>query len=144
VIGKETRRARADEVRSHIFGFMPLLDITMRTAGENQEERAMRKSFDTFTPIGPALVTADEVNLAAGLDLRLWVNGKLRQRANTRDLIVGVDELIAQASHVVTLYPGDIYATGTPAGVGPIVAGDTIRATVEGVGELVKPVTQRR
>ena len=127
-----------------VVGFMPLLDITLRTAGENQEERAMRKSFDTFTPIGPALVTADEVDLAAGLDLRLWVNGELRQRANTRDLIVGVDELIAQASHVVTLYPGDIYATGTPAGVGPIVVGDTIRATVEGVGELVKRVTQRR
>jgi 2-keto-4-pentenoate hydratase/2-oxohepta-3-ene-1,7-dioic acid hydratase in catechol pathway len=115
----------------------------MRTEGERQEERTMRKSFETFTPIGPCIVTADEVEAPDDLELRLWVNDELRQAANTSNLIVGIDDLIASASRVLTLRPGDIYATGTPDGVGPIVAGDTVRASIESVGELAMPVRQR-
>lgn len=114
VIGKPARGVPAEQVTDHIFGYLILLDLTLRTEGERQEERTMRKSFETFTPIGPFIVTADEVTDPSNLGLRLWVNDELRQQANTRDLIVGIDDLIEQASSVVTLRPGDIYATGTP------------------------------
>ena len=80
---------------------------------------------------------------AGRLELRLEVNGEPRQAANTADLIVGVDELVSKASHVLTLWPGDLYATGTPEGVGPIVPGDTITASVESVGALRIPVVER-
>jgi 2-keto-4-pentenoate hydratase/2-oxohepta-3-ene-1,7-dioic acid hydratase in catechol pathway len=143
VIGKTARALDAVEVRDHIFGYVCLLDITLRTEGKAQEERTMRKSFETFTPLGPYVTTADEIADPGGLDLRLWVNDELRQAANTCDLIVGVDELIAAASHVVTLRPGDIYATGTPDGVGPIFPGDTVRAMVEGVGHVELQVRER-
>jgi len=143
VIGRAARGLRPEQVREHVFGYVCLLDITLRTEGAHQEERPLRKSFETFTPIGPAITTADEVPDPGCLELRLWVNGELRQSATTADLIVGVDELIAQASNVMTLHPGDVYATGTPEGVGPIVPGDVVRATVEGVGELELPVRRR-
>ncbi|MEU5401616.1 fumarylacetoacetate hydrolase family protein [Streptomyces sp. NPDC005963] len=143
VIGKPARGVPAEQVADHIFGYLVLLDLTLRTEGERQEERTMRKSFETFTPIGPFIVTADEVPDPGNLGLRLWVNDELRQQANTRDLIVGIDDLIEQASSVVTLWPGDIYATGTPEGVGPIEAGDVVRAEIDGLGELSLPVVKR-
>ncbi|MEV3872486.1 fumarylacetoacetate hydrolase family protein [Streptomyces sp. NPDC049906] len=143
VIGKPARGVPAERAADHIFGYLVLLDLTLRTEGEQQEERTMRKSFETFTPIGPFLVTADEVPDPNALDLKLWVNGELRQQANTRDLIVGIGELIEQASGVVTLRPGDIYATGTPEGVGPIEVGDVVRAEIDGLGELTLPVVKR-
>lgn len=143
VIGRETRAVSRERAREHVFGYLIALDITLRTEGEQQEERALRKSFESFTPIGPFIVTADEVADPADLDLRLWVNGELRQEANTRDLIVGVDELIEQASAVLTLHPGDLYATGTPQGVGPVEPGDRVRAQVQGLGELRLPVVRR-
>ncbi|SDG98496.1 2-keto-4-pentenoate hydratase/2-oxohepta-3-ene-1,7-dioic acid hydratase (catechol pathway) [Sinosporangium album] len=143
VIGKPARGVPAERVADHIFGYVILLDLTLRTEGERQEERTMRKSFETFTPIGPFIVTADEVPDPGDLDLKLWVNGELRQQANTRDLIVGIGELIEQASNVVTLRPGDIYATGTPEGVGPIEVGDVVRAEIDGLGELSLPVVKR-
>jgi 2-keto-4-pentenoate hydratase/2-oxohepta-3-ene-1,7-dioic acid hydratase in catechol pathway len=143
VIGREARGIAVDDAHEYIFGYVCLLDITMRTDGDRQEERVMRKSFETFTPIGPWIVTTDEIPDSGALDLRLWVNEELRQSANTRDLIVPVDDLVSSASHVVSLSPGDIYATGTPDGVGPIVVGDTIRASIESVGELQLPVVQR-
>lgn len=143
VVGREARGLRPEDVRDHIFGYVCLLDITMRTEGAHQEERTLRKSFETFTPIGPAITTADEVPDPSNLQLRLWVNDELRQEANTADLIVGIDELLAQASHVVTLHPGDIYATGTPEGVGPILPGDVIRAEIESVGTLEVAVERR-
>lgn len=144
VIGKTARGVSRERVRDHIFGYLCILDITLRMEGERQEERTMRKSYETFTPIGPFIVTADEIADHGSIGLKLWVNDELRQEANTRDLIVGVDELIEQASNVVTLHPGDIYATGTPEGVGPIEAGDVVRAEVEGMGELVLPVVNRK
>ncbi|MFE3021791.1 fumarylacetoacetate hydrolase family protein [Streptomyces sp. NPDC059256] len=143
VIGKPARGVPAEQVTDHIFGYLVLLDLTLRTEGERQEERTMRKSFETFTPIGPFIVTADEVPDPSNVGLRLWVNDELRQQANTRDLIVGIDDLIAQASSVVTLWPGDIYATGTPEGVGPIEVGDVVRAEIDGLGELSLPVVKR-
>jgi len=143
VIGKTARALRPEQVRDHIFGYLVLMDITLRTDGGFQEERTLRKSFESFTPIGPAIVTADEVPDPNALRLHLAVNGEIRQDANTADLLVDVDELIAYASNVVTLHPGDVYATGTPEGVGPIVPGDLVTATVESVGTLELPVEER-
>jgi 2-keto-4-pentenoate hydratase/2-oxohepta-3-ene-1,7-dioic acid hydratase in catechol pathway len=107
-----------------------------------KEERVMRKSYDTFTPIGPALVTADEVGDPGNLDMKLWVNDDLRQHATTRDLIVDIPNMIALASSVSTLEPGDVIATGTPEGVGPIRDGDTVTIEIERVGRMTVPVRQ--
>jgi 2-keto-4-pentenoate hydratase/2-oxohepta-3-ene-1,7-dioic acid hydratase in catechol pathway len=130
VIGRTARRVPEQEALSYVFGYTGLLDITMRGG----EDRSTRKSFDTFTPLGPVLVTADEFGDPDDAQLRCWVSGELRQKASTRDLIWGVARLISYASSVATLYPGDVITTGTPAGVGPLAAGDDIRLEISGLG----------
>jgi 2-keto-4-pentenoate hydratase/2-oxohepta-3-ene-1,7-dioic acid hydratase in catechol pathway len=130
VIGRTARRVSEREALAHVFGYTGLLDITMRGG----EDRSVRKSFETFTPMGPVLVTADEFGDPGGVELRCWVSGQLRQKASTRDLIWDVPRLVAYASSVTTLYPGDVISTGTPAGVGPLAAGDTIRLELSGLG----------
>ena len=102
----------------------------------------MRKSFDTFTPLGPWIVTADEISDPQRLQNQLWVNGELRQSANTSDMTVSVAELIELVSSVMTLNPGDVIATGTPEGVGPILPGDTVRMAIESVGEMTLSVEE--
>lgn len=139
VIGKTASRVRRDDALGHVFGYVPLLDITLR----GEEDRSFRKSFDTFTPIGPAIVTADEIPDPDTLELHLTVNGELRQHANTRDLIYGVARLVEFYSSAMTLEPGDIIATGTPEGVGQIVAGDHVTLRIDKVGELTMPVSRR-
>jgi 2-keto-4-pentenoate hydratase/2-oxohepta-3-ene-1,7-dioic acid hydratase in catechol pathway len=143
VIGRETRNVPEEKALDHVLGFTGLLDITMRLGGGLQEERSMRKSFATFTPIGPCVLTADEVSDLAGLSLQLRCNGELRQQGTLRDLIVDVPQLVSRASQVLPLHPGDLIATGTPSGVGPIVPGDELELTVSGVGTLRMPVTRR-
>lgn len=140
IIGKQARHVEAAQALPYVFGYSCLIDVTVR----GKEERVMRKSYDTFTPLGPALVTADEVDDPGCLDLKLWVNNDLRQDANTRDFIVNVPNMISLASSVATLYPGDIIATGTPAGVGPIKAGDVITIEIERVGRMAVSVEQGR
>jgi 2-keto-4-pentenoate hydratase/2-oxohepta-3-ene-1,7-dioic acid hydratase in catechol pathway len=130
VIGRTARRVSEQDALSYVFGYTGLLDITMRGG----EDRSTRKSFDTFTPMGPVLVTADEFGDPDDADLRCWVSGELRQKATTRDLIWGVARLVSYASSVTTLYPGDVITTGTPAGVGPLTAGDTVRLELSGLG----------
>jgi 2-keto-4-pentenoate hydratase/2-oxohepta-3-ene-1,7-dioic acid hydratase in catechol pathway len=130
VIGRTARRVSEHEALSYVFGYTGLLDITMRGG----EDRSARKSFETFTPMGPSLVTADEFGNPDDVELRCWVSGTLRQKASTRDLIWGVARLVSYASSVTTLYPGDVISTGTPAGVGPLAAGDTIRLEISGLG----------
>ncbi|MTD58016.1 FAA hydrolase family protein [Amycolatopsis sp. RM579] len=144
VIGKRARALTPRSARGVVFGYSCLLDITLRNSSTVQSERVMRKSFETFTPMGPFIVTADEVGEPSDLTINLWVNDELRQSASTAQLIVGVHELLAQASHVLTLRPGDIYATGTPEGVGPIVAGDTVRIAISRIGSMSVPVVQRK
>jgi len=140
IIGKGGRHIPAEEALDHVFGYSCLMDITVR----GKEERVMRKSYDTFTPIGPALVTADEVGDPSNLDMKLWVNADLRQHASTRDLIVDIPNMVALASSVSTLEPGDVIATGTPEGVGPIRGGDTVTIEIERVGRMAVPVQQGR
>ena len=138
IIGKQGREIPAEKALEYVFGYCCLLDITIR----GKEERVMRKSYDTFTPTGPWIVTADEVKDPGNIDMRLWVNDELRQSANTRDLLVDIPQMIAIASSATTLYPGDIFATGTPAGVGPIVGGDVVTIDIAGIGRMSVPVVQ--
>ncbi|UJX47285.1 fumarylacetoacetate hydrolase family protein [Xanthobacter sp. YC-JY1] len=140
IIGKTGREIPPEKALDHVFGYCCLLDITVR----GKEERVMRKSYETFTPVGPWIVTADEIADPGNLDMRLWVNDELRQSANTRDLIVDIPNMIAITSSATTLHPGDIFATGTPAGVGPIVDGDVVTIEVGGVGRMSVPVVQGR
>jgi 2-keto-4-pentenoate hydratase/2-oxohepta-3-ene-1,7-dioic acid hydratase in catechol pathway len=130
IIGRTARHVSEQDALSFVFGYTGLLDITMRGG----EDRSTRKSFETFTPMGPVLVTADEFGDPGDVELRCWVAGNLRQQANTRDLIWDVAQLVSYASSVTTLHPGDVISTGTPAGVGPITAGDIIRLELSGLG----------
>jgi 2-keto-4-pentenoate hydratase/2-oxohepta-3-ene-1,7-dioic acid hydratase in catechol pathway len=136
VIGKQGRHIPIARAIDHVFGYSCLLDITIR----GKEERVMRKSFDTFTPVGPWIVTADEIPDPTDIGMRLWVNGQMRQEATTKDLIVDIAQMIALASSASTLYPGDLIATGTPAGVGPIRDGDRVTIEVDHVGRMSVPV----
>ncbi|MBO9515907.1 MAG: fumarylacetoacetate hydrolase family protein [Variovorax sp.] len=138
VIGKQCRDIPAERAMEHVFGFACLLDMTVR----GKEERVFRKSYDTFTPVGPWIVTADEVPDFANIDMKLWVNDELRQQANTRDLIVDMPSMVAIASSASTLYPGDLIATGTPAGVGRVVDGDVVTIEVANVGRMSVRVVQ--
>jgi 2-keto-4-pentenoate hydratase/2-oxohepta-3-ene-1,7-dioic acid hydratase in catechol pathway len=138
IIGKGGRSIPRERALEHIFGYSCLIDVVVR----GKEERVMRKSFDSFCPMGPYLTTVDEVPRYDDIDLELTVNGELRQKANTRDLIVGVPEMIAMASSVMTLHPGDIIASGTPAGVGPLKANDRVTIHIAGVGEMTLDVKQ--
>jgi 2-keto-4-pentenoate hydratase/2-oxohepta-3-ene-1,7-dioic acid hydratase in catechol pathway len=136
VIGRRAARVPRERALEHVFGYVPLMDITIR----GEEDRSYRKSFDTFTPIGPAIVTADEAGDPGDLPLELTVNGEPRQRARTRDLIYDVPRLIELYSEAMTLEPGDLIATGTPAGVGPIEPGDVVVLRLGSVGELTMRV----
>ena len=112
-------------------------DVTARELQKKVGHYTRPKGFDTFAPVGPCI--------ALGLDwsdlrVRSWVNGTLRQDSTTADLIFPVPELVAFISSVMTLLPGDIISTGTPSGIGPLTAGDTVRIRVEGVGDLTNPV----
>ncbi|MFH9833386.1 fumarylacetoacetate hydrolase family protein [Streptomyces sp. NPDC017201] len=132
VIGRTASNVDASDALAHVFGYTCVLDITVRSG----EDRSTRKSFDTFTPIGPWIVTADEIPDPDSLDLRCDVGGATRQRTNTADLIFGVAELIAYTSSVMTLHPGDVIATGTPAGVGPLSHRNRVVLEIDRVGRL--------
>jgi 2,4-didehydro-3-deoxy-L-rhamnonate hydrolase len=132
VIGRPADRVPAERALDYVTGYCIGLDITVR----GPEERSLRKSIDSYTVLGPWLVTSDELTDPSCLDLVLKVNGEIRQQANTRDLIIGVAELIAFASSFYTLLPGDVLLTGTPAGVGPIQAGDVMSAAIAHIGHM--------
>jgi 2-keto-4-pentenoate hydratase/2-oxohepta-3-ene-1,7-dioic acid hydratase in catechol pathway len=136
VVGREAKNVSMEEAPNYIFGYFGCLDITLR----GEEERTWRKSFDTFTPIGPWIVTADEVGDPHKLQMDLWVNDELRQSINTDQMIFNCYKCLEVASQSMTLYPGDIITTGTPAGVGPIEKGDQVRLRIERIGEFVMHV----
>lgn len=137
VIGRPADRITGDAL-SYVFGYTGLLDITMRGG----EDRSTRKSFATFTPMGPWIVTPDEFGDPSQVDLRCSVNDDDRQSANTRDLIWGIAKLVEYASWISPLLPGDVITSGTPAGVGQILDGDRISLSLSGLGhELSVTVT---
>lgn len=132
VIGKQGNNIRRIDALNHVAGYSIGLDLTIR----GPEERSLRKSPDSYTVLGPWLVTPDEISNPGALDLRISVNGEVRQNSNTKNLILGVPELIELASSFYTLYPGDIIITGTPEGVSPIQPGDVIVASIETIGTM--------
>ena len=132
VIGREGSHISRSDALRYVAGYAIALDISIR----GSEDRSLRKSPDTYTILGPWLVTADEVPNPGDLDLEIAVNGQQRQKSNTKYLILGVPELIELASSFYTLYPGDIVLTGTPEGVSPIEAGDRIVASIQGIGTM--------
>lgn len=139
VVKKRARNVRPEDFEEYVAGYTCLLDITMRGG----EDRSARKSFDTFTPVGPHLVTPDEAGDLRALTLRCSVNGTLRQDADIDALIWDVPRFLSYVSTVTTLEPGDIVSTGTPAGVGVIGDGDTVEVTIDRIGTLAVGVTSR-
>ena len=147
VIGKGGRHIPADRWREHVFGYMNLNDVSARDFQMATSQWLMGKTFDTFAPTGPWLVTADEIADPHRLAIRMTVSGEVLQESNTSNLIFGVPELIEHLSSVVTLEPGDIVSTGTPGGVGFVRKpprylrpGDECIVEVEGLGRLHNPV----
>src|SRR5215510_4225106 len=132
IIGKRCDRVSKEDALKYVAGYAIGLDLTIR----GPEERSLRKSPDTYTVLGPWMVTADEISNPGQLDLKIAVNGEIRQDSNTRYMILGVPELIEFASAFYTLHPGDVIMTGTPEGVSPIQPGDNILATIEKIGTM--------
>jgi 2-keto-4-pentenoate hydratase/2-oxohepta-3-ene-1,7-dioic acid hydratase in catechol pathway len=145
VIGRGGRNIRREDAMDHVFGYTIVNDVTARDVQMRHQQWDLGKSFDTFCPMGPWLVTADELDGQA-TRVRCWVNGELRQDARTTDLIFDIPTLIETCSRGITLLPGDIIATGTPSGVGmgmkpPVFLqpGDTVRIEIDGLGVLENP-----
>jgi 2-keto-4-pentenoate hydratase/2-oxohepta-3-ene-1,7-dioic acid hydratase in catechol pathway len=132
IIGKKANNISKSEALNYVAAYSIALDITIR----GTEDRSFRKSPDSYTVLGPWLVTSDEIANPSDLDLSISVNGEVRQNSNTKYMILGPAELIELASSFYTLYPGDIISTGTPEGVSPIVPGDTVVATIEKIGTM--------
>lgn len=139
VIGKRARHVPADRAADYILGFTCLNDVTDRELQVKDVQYTRAKGFDTFAPIGPCVALGLD---PAALDIEGWVNGEKRQSSNTRQLIFPVGQLVAFVTSVMTLLPGDIIATGTPAGVGPLKAGDRVMVRIAGIGELANPVIE--
>lgn len=133
VIGRRCRRVSREHALEVVFGYVIVCDVTARDLQEKDGQWSRSKSFDGFCPVGPRIVT--DVDPAA-LGIRVEVNGAVRQNGTTRDMIFGVPDLIAHASAAMTLEPGDLIATGTPEGVGPLAAGDHVVITIDGLGAL--------
>lgn len=142
VIGKGGRDIPRERAYEHIWGYMIVNDVTARDRQKRHKQWFLGKALDTFCPMGPWIATADEID-AENLDVKTWVNGELRQNANTRDLIFNIPSLVETISAGLTLVPGDIIATGTPAGVGIgfnpprfLQPGDVVRIQITGLGTL--------
>ena len=143
VIGRPARGVAPERALDHVFGYTLVVDATMRMTDTRREERTMRKSFHSFSPAGPCLLTGDEVPDPAALTVRLWVGDELRQEGHLSDLVVDVAGLVSMASKVLSLEAGDLFATGSPAGVGPIRPGETVVVESEPIGRMTLPVVER-
>jgi 2-keto-4-pentenoate hydratase/2-oxohepta-3-ene-1,7-dioic acid hydratase in catechol pathway len=148
VIGKGGSRIARDDWQEHVFGYTILNDVSARDVQLATSQWTLGKSFNTFAPLGPAVVTKDEIVDPHALDVKLSIDGEVLQHSNTRELIFKLPDLIAYISSITPLQAGDIISTGTPAGVGLgrnpqrwLKAGETITIEVSGLGMLVNPVT---
>ncbi len=147
VIGTGGRHIPAEKWKEHVFGYTLINDVSARDVQLATTQWMMGKTFDTFAPMGPYLVTADEVQDPHALDITIRVNGEVLQNSNTRELIFKIPDLVAYISSIVTLEPGDVISTGTPAGVGfarkpprYLREGDDVIVRVDQIGELRNPV----
>jgi len=147
VIGKTASRVKKKSAYGFIAGYTICNDVTARSVQTKDIERRhpwfRSKSFDTFTPLGPWMLTADEIRPPVRLPLECRVNGRIRQKANTRELVFDIPTIIEFITKQITLEPGDIVSTGTPEGIGPIKHGDTMVCRIRQLGELRNPVRSR-
>jgi len=143
IIGKRAKGIRAEKAMDYVLGYTILLDITARDLQWEAKRKGLpwtvAKGFDTFAPVGPRIVDRRELRID-DLEIGLKVNGEVRQLARTSEMIFKVPEIIEYVSGIMTLEPGDIIATGTPAGVGPLRHGDKVEAWIEGIGKLEEDV----
>jgi 2-keto-4-pentenoate hydratase/2-oxohepta-3-ene-1,7-dioic acid hydratase in catechol pathway len=146
VIGRGGKGISKANAMQHVWGYTIVNDVTARDWQNRHMQWHMGKSFDTFCPMGPWLVSADALD-ATNTQVRCWVNGEIRQNASTKDLIFDIPTLIETLSAGITLYPGDVIATGTPVGVGIgftppkyLQKGDVVRVAIDGIGEIENPV----
>jgi 2-keto-4-pentenoate hydratase/2-oxohepta-3-ene-1,7-dioic acid hydratase in catechol pathway len=137
VIGKKCKNVSGEQAAEYIFGYTCLNDVTERFMQGMDGQWTRAKSFDTFCPVGPVIVTDIDPK---GLKVEAYLNGEQKQSANTDMLIFDIDELVSFISGVMTLLPGDVIATGTPSGIGPMEPGDEIEIRVENVGSLINTV----
>jgi 2-keto-4-pentenoate hydratase/2-oxohepta-3-ene-1,7-dioic acid hydratase in catechol pathway len=135
------RLADGDDVRPYILGYTCVNDFTARDLQNKEPQWVRGKGFDTFCPVGP--IVTDGIDPWASVQVETRVNGDVRQSGNTRDFIFPLDVVIRYISQIMTLEPGDLIATGTPQGVGPVVAGDIIEVSIEGIGSLRNPVADQ-
>lgn len=147
VIGKGGRSIPVDRAMEHVLGYTIINDVTARDFQTATTQWLMGKTFDTFCPMGPWIVTADEIADPHSLDISTEIGGEVLQKSNTRELVFGIPRLIEYVSTAVTLEPGDVFATGTPAGVGfarrpPrwLKAGEEVVVKIAGIGELRNPI----
>jgi 2-keto-4-pentenoate hydratase/2-oxohepta-3-ene-1,7-dioic acid hydratase in catechol pathway len=142
VIARRCRQlSESDDVRPYILGYTCVNDFTARDLQKKDGQWARAKGFDSFCPVGP--VVADGLDPWSGVKVETRVNGDVRQSGNTQDFIFALDAVIRYISRIMTIEPGDLIATGTPAGVGPVVAGDIVEVSIEGIGQLRNPVADQ-
>jgi 2-keto-4-pentenoate hydratase/2-oxohepta-3-ene-1,7-dioic acid hydratase in catechol pathway len=147
VVGRKARGVPVERALEHVFGYAIVNDVSARDRQRSEPQWIRAKGGDTFAPLGPWITTADEVPDPQSLSIRTWVNGKLRQDGSTADMVFSVAELVSYCSAQFTLEPGDVIATGTPAGVGAgsrppvyLTPGDTVRIEIEGLGAIEHPI----
>lgn len=147
IIGKSGKNISKDDAEDYIFGFTIINDVTARDLQKEHKQFFRGKSLDTFCPMGPVIVTKDEIENAEALSIKTYVNDELRQNGNTKDMIFSISELIEVLSNGMTLEAGDIIATGTPSGVGKgfnpprfLQKNDEVKIVIEGIGELTNHV----
>jgi acylpyruvate hydrolase len=147
VIGRRARDVAEADALDYVAGYSPFNDVSARDYQQRTSQWTIGKTFDTFGPLGPALVTADEIPDPHALDIRVSIGDQVLQSSNTKHLIFTIPQLIAYLSSVMTLEPGDVIATGTPAGVGAarkpqrwLLAGDVVRVEIDRLGALENPV----
>jgi 2-keto-4-pentenoate hydratase/2-oxohepta-3-ene-1,7-dioic acid hydratase in catechol pathway len=151
VIGTGGRHISEADALSHVAGYLPVNDVSARDYQNRTSQWTIGKTFDTFAPMGPALVTADEVPDPHNLDIKLTIGSEVLQNSNTKNLIFNIPQLIASLSEVMTLDPGDIVSTGTPPGVGLarkpqrwILDGETVTITIDKLGTLSNPAVAEK
>jgi 2-keto-4-pentenoate hydratase/2-oxohepta-3-ene-1,7-dioic acid hydratase in catechol pathway len=147
VIGKKARHVSVEQALDYVAGYVPFHDVSARDYQSRTSQWTLGKTFDTFGPMGPALVTADEIPDPQTLDISLTVNGEVLQKSNTRELVFNVQQLLSILSGIITLEPGDLVSTGTPSGVGVarepkrwLRAGETVNVEIAKLGVLSNPV----
>ena len=143
ILGKAARNVKAEEAGDYIFGYTVINDVSARDVQTSHKQWYFGKSLDGFTPMGPCIVTADEISFPPALDISSAVNGEPRQHSNTRLFLTSIPALLEELTAGMTLLPGTIIATGTPAGVGMgfdppkfLQSGDVVECTIQGIGTI--------